>query len=263
MKPIYFALVLCAVFCSAATVPAQDYILGEGDVITITVYEHPDLKTTTRISGDGRVGMPLIGQISAANISVDEFAEKIKTRLADGYIVNPQVNVFIEEFGSRKATILGEVDSLGLYELRGQTSLLELISKAGGLLASAINRAVIHRKKSVNQEERTIVVDLRRLMQDGESGRNIDIIDGDNIFIPKKEVIYVTGQVKKPDTYNYEEDLTVIQAITMAGGTNDKAAPGRTKIIRSQGGKEQLLKGVKMDQMVKPNDVIVVPESYF
>ena len=261
MKPIYFACFICMLVFSTAA--AQDYILGEGDVITISVYEHPDLKTTVRISGDGMIAIPLIGQVSAANISVTRLSEKIEKRLADGYIVKPQVNIFIEEFRSRKATILGEVESPGLYELKGQTSLLELISQAGGLTENAINRAVIHRKKAANQSERTITINLQQLMAEGRGGRNIDIIAGDNIFIPKKQVIYVTGQVKKPDSYNYEEGLTVIKALTMAGGVNDKAASGRIKIIRSSQGKEKLLEGVKMDQPVQPNDVIVVPESYF
>lgn len=241
----------------------MDYILGEGDVITITVYEHPDLRTTARISGDGMITMPLIDKVPAVDISVSLLAKNIETLLADGYIINPQVNVFIEEFRSRKATILGEISKPGLYELRGQTSLLELISKAGGLTEHSLERAIIHRNSSTSETQQTLTIDLRQLLQEGRSIKNITIKDGDNIFIPKKETFFVTGQVNKPALYNYETGLTVIHAITMAGGLTDKASARRIQIIRTQNGREQLLKGVRMDQAIQPNDVIVVPESYF
>lgn len=263
MKTIYTVLLIGVMFFSATAALAQDYVLGEGDVLTITVYEHSDLKTTARISGDGMITIPLIGQVAAANTSVNDLSEKIETLLADGYIVNPQVNIFVEDFRSRKATILGEVQSPGLYELKGHTSLLELISKAGGLTENAAGMAVIHRQQTANQKEQAIRINLHKLMEEEQASQNLQVIDGDNIFISRKKVFYVTGEVKKPNFYNYEDGLTVIKALTMAGGVNDKAAPGRIKIIRSKDGREQLLEGVKMDQSIQPDDVIVVPESYF
>ena len=257
----FFCIVI--VFFCASTGWPQDYILGEGDIVNITVYDHPDLKTKARISGDGNITLPLIGQVYAANLSVNELSSKIESLLADGYIINPQVGIFVESFKSRKATILGEVNSPGLYELAGYTSLLELISTAGGLTENAANKVIVHRKMPSSQQEDKIEINLRQLMEEGNDSQNIRIVDGDNVFIPKKEVFYVTGEVKKPDSYNYEDGLTVIQALTMAGGVSDKGAPGRIKVIRKIDGKEKLLEDVKMDQSIQPNDVIVVPESYF
>jgi len=211
--------------------------------------------------------MPLIGQVAAADLSVSKLSSKIEGLLADGYLVDPQVNIFIEEFRSRKVTILGQVNSPGVYEIKGQTTLLELISQADGLTPDAAERAVIHRKKpgqkGSNKDEKAMQVDLARLMEEGRSSENIFVVDGDNIYIPKKEVFYVSGEVEKPDVYNYEKGLTVIKALTMAGGANEMAAPGRIKIIRIRDGKEHLIKDVKMGMKVRPNDVIVVPESYF
>jgi polysaccharide export outer membrane protein len=257
----FWTLILA--FFNMSNALSQDYMLGNGDILDIEVYEHPDLKTTVRISGNGMITLPLIGQVEAANSTVKELSKKVETILADGYVVDPQVNIFIKEFRSQKATILGEVKSPGLYEMEGYTSLLELISTAGGLTENASIEVVIHRKELANQKEQTINIDLRQLMEEGQNSKNIQVIDGDNIFIPKKKVFYVTGEVKKPNSYNYEDGLTVIQALTMAGGISEKAAPNRVKIIRTSNGNEQLIKGVKMDQSVKPNDVIVVPESYF
>ncbi len=258
-------LILGIVFLGVSPGSSQDYILGEGDILEITVYDHSDLHTKARISGDGTITLPLIGQVNAANVSVNELSAKIESLYADGYIINPQVSIFVESFKSRKATILGEVDSPGLYEIEGYTSLLELISTAGGLTDNAANKVIVHRKVNLGstQKDNKMEISLRRLMEEGSDSENIQIVDGDNVFIPRKEVFYVSGEVKKPNSYNYEDGLTVIQALTMAGGVNDKGAPGRTKVIRTINGREQLLEDVKMDQPILPNDVIVVPESYF
>ncbi|MDO9263681.1 MAG: SLBB domain-containing protein, partial [Desulfosalsimonadaceae bacterium] len=141
--------------------------------------------------------------------------------------------------------------------------LLELISKAGGLTQDAANQAIIQRDQDGNKGKKAITVNLSELMEQGQASQNLSIVNGDNIYIPKKKFFYVTGEVKSPNSYDFEEGLTVIQALTKAGGVNDKAAPGRIKIIRSANGKEELLERVKMDQRIHPNDVIVVPESYF
>ena len=256
-------LATCLTFTCGSSSFAQDYILGEGDVLTVSVYDQPDLTSVVRISGDEMITLPLIGQVHAADQSVDPLSGKIETLLADGYLIHPQVPIFIEEFRNLKATILGGVRSPGLYELKGQTTLLELISKAGGLIEDASNEAIIRRNNSSPEGQEVITINLNELMEQGQLSRNRSNMNGDNIYIPKKKVFYVTGEVKRPAAYTYENGLTVIQALTKAGGFSDKAAPGRIKIIRSLDGKEQLLKEVNMDERVQPNDVIVVPESYF
>jgi polysaccharide export outer membrane protein len=261
---IRLAFVLClAAFTAAAPAAAQDYIVGEGDVLQISVYEHDDMTTTARVSGDGRIIVPLIGEVKVDGLSIAQVSDKIALLLADGYIVDPQVTVFIEEFRSRKATILGQVDKPGLYELREHTTLLELISKAGGLTADAGGRASIQRRDPASGRNTTIPIDLKRLVERGDTSLNMAVMDGDCIFISRKKAFFVTGEVKKPDSYNMEEGTTVIKAITMAGGFNDKAAPTRVKIIRKVDGEEQIFEKVKMDMPVQADDVIVVPESYF
>jgi polysaccharide export outer membrane protein len=256
-------LSICLITAHLSLASAQDYILGEGDVLTVSVYDQPDLTSVVRISGDGMITLPLIGQVHAAGLSVDQLSGNIETLLADGYLIHPQVSIFIDEFRNLKATILGGVRSPGLYELKGQTTLLELISKAGGLIEEASNEAIIRRNDSDPEGQEVITINLDELMEQGQLSQNLTILNGDNIYIPKKKVFYVTGEVKSPDAYTFENGLTVIQALTKAGGFSDRAAPGRIKIIRSLDGKEQLLKDVNMDERVQPNDVIVVPESYF
>ncbi|MFP4039386.1 MAG: SLBB domain-containing protein [Desulfosudaceae bacterium] len=253
-------MVLVAGFAIPAL--AINYQLGEGDVLTISVYEQPDLKTTVRISGDGTVTMPLVGRVKATDLSVKELEEKIEALLDDGYIVNPQVNIYVEDFRSRKVTILGEVKKPGVYEIQSQTTLLELISQADGLTRDATETAIIQHQDRL-KKDLPVQVDLAQLMEDGQASQNVIMRDGDHVYIPKKDVFYVSGEVKRPDVYNYERGLTVIKALTMAGGPSDKASSSRTRIIRNREGKEHLIKDVSMDMEVRPNDVIVVPESYF
>lgn len=239
----------------------QDYIVGERDVLRITVYDNPDLTTVARVSGEGTILFPLIGEVKVSGLTIPQIAKKIADLLSDGYIVNPQVIVFIEEFRSKKVTIIGEVSKPGLYELPGQTTLLELLSKAGGLTKDSGDRAIVKRKSS--QGEQTLSVNLRQLIEKGDTSIDVILQDGDSIYIPKAGFFYVTGEVKKPDAYKFEEGTTVIKAVTMAGGFTDKAATKRIKIKRKEDGKEVLLERVGFDDLIKPDDVIIVPESFF
>jgi len=246
----------------AAQTHSQDYIVGESDVLKITVYEHPDLTTIARVTGKGTIAFPLIGQVRVEGLTVPQVSQKISALLADGYIINPQVTVFIQEFRSKKASIIGQISKPGLYGLSGQTTFLELLSKAGGLTKDAGDKAIVKRKAS-GKEENIIVIDLKRLIEAGDTSLNLPIVDGDSIYIPKAGVFYVTGEVKKPDAYKYEDGTTIIKAITIAGGFTEKASASRVKIIRKKNGREEVLKRVKMDEPVLPDDVIVVPESFF
>jgi len=96
------------------------------------VYDNPDLEKTVRVSGEGAIVLPLIGEIAVEGLSVTAVTQRITGLLADGYLINPHVSVFVEEFRSKKATILGEVNRPGLYEISGEITFLEMVSKAQG-----------------------------------------------------------------------------------------------------------------------------------
>jgi len=177
---------------------AQDYNIGEGDVLKITVYDHEDLTQTVRVTSDGTVRLSLLGQVPVGGMPVTKAAEKITALYADGYLVNPQVNVFIEEYRSGKVTILGQIATPGLYELRHQMTLLELISSAGGLTDDAGRTATIKRKAGAAGAEDVITIDLKQLVENGDTRLNIQIQAGDSIYIQKANLVYVNGEVQKP-----------------------------------------------------------------
>ena len=263
-KYYIFILAVMALLVLGHLLPAsaQEYMVGEGDVLKITVYGHDDLSTVERVSGEGLIRFPLLGEVSVKGLSISEVSERIARGLSDGFIVSPQVRVFVEEFRSQKVIIMGEIAKPGLYELKGRISFLELVSMAGGLAEDAGDTATIKRKISKGSEQ-IISLDLKKLIEEGNTALDVEITDGDSIYIAKSGMFYVTGEVNKPAAYKYTDGTTVIKAITMAGGFTDKAAEGRIKIIRKEHGKEQTLTRVHMDEKVLPEDVIVVPESLF
>lgn len=253
---------ICQILAGADNSLAKDYTVGPDDVLKITVYDHPDLETKVRVNGNGHVLMPLLGHVDVNGDTIVEISVKLAALLADGYIINPQVNVFIEEYGSKKAVILGTVNHPGLYELSGQTTLLELISKAGGLTEDSGATSTIKRLAE-DGKTKIITVDMRALMEGGDISQNMIINHKDNVYVAKAGMCFVTGEVDKPDAYKIDEDTTVIKAITLAAGFTGKAAKSSVRIIRIVNGTKTILKDVDLDTPVFQDDVIVVPESFF
>lgn len=243
------------------TAMADDYIVGPDDVLEISVYDHPEMTCTVRVDGKGGVILPLLDEVKVEGLTIGMLSQKITELLADGYIINPQVNVFVKGFREQKAVILGQVLTPGLYEIRPKTTLLELISMAGGLTKEAGETVTLKREGLDGSVEKKI--DLDKLVDQGDTSLNVSILDGDKVFIAKAGIFYVTGEVKKPDSYKYQDDLTLIKAIAMAGGFTDIASPNSVNIVRKVEGKEKVLKRVDMDTAIKPEDVVVVPESFF
>ena len=255
-------LVLLLVLSAAGLSYSADYLIGPGDVIEISVYDNDDLKTRVRVGDDGSIIMPLLGQIKVDEMTIPQLSAKITELLADGYLVNPQVNVFVIEFRSQKVVVLGRVKQPGLIELSGSISLLELISKAGGLEIDAGDTATIKRQE--NGKDTIIAIDLLSLIEGGDLSQNLPVRDGDTVVISKAGMCYVTGEVEQPGSYPCGEGATVLKLIALANGFTGKASKSSVRIVRILDEKKTVLKDVDLDStLVYDNDVIVVPESFF
>jgi polysaccharide export outer membrane protein len=266
MRPGLFATrlatvvaILLIVFSSIAG--ADDYIIGSGDVLKITVYDHDDLLTVTRVSDNGVIILPLLGQINVNRLSISKISKKIADLYSDGYLVNPQVSIFVQEFRSKKAVVLGYVNNPGLIELSGPTTFLELLSKAGGLATDFGETATI--KRIVDGKNKMISVNIKSLTLGGDMSQNISIREGDTVYISKAGMCYVTGEVKNPDAYPCDGDATILKLVTLAGGFSGKASRSGVRIMRIIAGKKKVIKDVEMGTRVQPDDIIVVPESFF
>jgi polysaccharide export outer membrane protein len=233
-------------------------------VLKIVVYENDDLTTTVRVSGENVIVVPLIGRVDVNGLNISQIADKIKDLLADGYLVDPHVSIFIEEFRSRNVTVLGNVGKPGLYELSEETTLLELLSKAGGVSEDAGSQAIIKRRQPSDKNTLQIIrIDLQRLLEEGDTSVNVTVRDQDSVFIPKADLFYINGQVHRPAAYKCSPETNLLKAVTMAGGFTNIASRSRIKIIRNKNGKKTVISRAKMDASILPDDIIVVPESFF
>ena len=240
----------------------SEYLVGPGDVLNITVYDNDDLETMVRVGADGTVIFPLLGQVEVNDLSISQVSDKITQLLADGYLVNPQVNVFVKEFRSKKVVVLGRVRSPGLIELSGPISFLELVSKAGGLEKDAGDTATIKRRDG--EQASVVIVDLVSLLESGDLTQNVPIQDGDTVVISKSGMCYVTGEVEEPGSYPCGDGSTVLKLIALANGFTGKAAESKVRIVRVVDNEKKVFKDVDLDTtVVFDNDVIVVPESFF
>lgn len=261
-KAIYWLfLMLVSGLCSASLALGDDYQTGPGDVLKIIVYDNDELTARVRISDTGTIVMPLLGRIDISQLTIDQITEKITQLLADGYLVSPQVNVFVEEYRSKKVFVLGSVRHPGIVELSGSITFLELVSRSGGLEKDAGDTATIQRASE--EGEKIIVIDLRGLIELGDISQNVMISDGDTIFVSKAGMCYITGQVGSPGTYPCGKKATVLKLVALSGGFTGKASRSGINIVRIVDNKKTVLEDVDLNTRLKHNDVVVVPESFF
>ncbi|HTN44626.1 MAG TPA: SLBB domain-containing protein [Nitrospiria bacterium] len=246
----FAALLIGAGLILSGTAWSQDYVLGPRDVLNITVYDHKDLETKVRVSEDGKITFPLLGEIKVSGLTVQQLERRITTRLANGYIVHPHVGVFVEEFRV-VVYVTGEVSKPGSFPYEEGMTVIKALSLAGGLTEKAAEGKMTVTRKGQGPNETAILVGMHDLLR-----------PDDVLQVPEKRWVYVTGEVKKPGSYLFDEQMTILKAITLAGGLTDKAAPAKTEIIRKKEGKEDKIR-VKMEDPLQPEDVVVVPESFF
>jgi len=245
-------LLVCLVLLSSDVSRAGDYIIGEGDVLQVNVLGNPELTTTARVSREGQIRLPLIGQVFVAGIALPRIADVIASRLANGYLVDPQVSVSVQEYRTLKATIIGMVNRTGVYEFRDRLTFLELISRAGGLSPDADASAVV---TSRSGESRT--VDLRGLLTLGNVSLDIEIRDGDSVFIAAAPKFSISGEVRRPGDYRYEKGLTASRAINVAGGVSSDA--DSRAVITSRSGETRT---VDLQALLTPGSGAPDPEIH-
>ena len=265
------ALLLCSLL-PRAVFADPDYALGPEDEISITVWDHPDLTRKARINIDGKISFPLIGELQVTGLSQLQVEKKLKEMLADGYVVDPQVSVQVTEYRSQKIFVIGEVNSPGAYPLTRKTLLVEAIAMAGGVKPEADQEIMIVRPKEKvgvqtpllpDQADPSELIKVRlRDVLEGERSQNVQVLNLDTIFIPKIKVFYVTGEVKRPGQYTFMKGMTVLHAISTAGGFTEKAAKKKVKTVREKDGKKVDL-FLTMENLIEPGDTIVVPESFW
>lgn len=254
-----FLFLLASLFLIAPLAVADSYALGTGDVVRISVFGQPELDIVTRIADDGTISYPLVGEMKVAGLTERELERKVADELKQRKLVrSPQVNVLIEEFQSQRVSILGNVAKPGVYPVSRGERITEIIALAGGLTDKAGDTAVVTRKDS----ER-VVVDLQAVLQKGDASMDIALANGDRVFIPEMAVFYVYGQVQQPDGYRYKPGMTVMEAISLAGGLTAIGTERGLTVRRKVGGEEIETISVDIATQLQEGDVLYVKESLF
>jgi polysaccharide export outer membrane protein len=265
-----------------------DYTVGGYDVLNITVYEEEDLtRESVRVSADGTISFPLIGRLKVDALTSSEIGKQIAQKFAEGeYLLDAHVSVMVTEYNSKQFLVLGAARNPGSYPLRANERILDGLSKAGGVRkekegwmepVGGGNRAMLIRTQNPNtMQERKIVIniDLAGLLKGRDQISNILLANKDVLFIPAAEHFYILGEVKNPGSYTIpNKEITLVEAISIAGGFTPIASRNKTRIIRVEDGIEKVIvvrvdaiteAGKKIeDVIIRPDDVIVVPESFF
>ena len=262
---------------------AQDYLLGAGDVLEVTVFGISDLnKRELTLDSEGVVTLPFIGAVGLAGLTSRESEVKISALYEASVMKNPQVGVTVKEFRSQFVNVLGAVAKPGMYQLTRRVFLLDTLAMAGGLAAAkAEPKAYVHRASfdemaddATDSSPETVEIDLLELLEKGDIRLNVPIYAGDVVSVPEKvdRFFYVLGDVNRGGAFEIRrgESITLTKALASAGGLMMTAKSKKSMVIRQNpdGTTEQIpvnankvLKGEVPDMMLTNNDVVFIPGS--
>jgi len=246
----------------------KEYVVAPDNIIEVTVYGETDLSTTARVSQDGTINYPLLGNIKVAGLTVRELEKNLTELLGEDYLVTPQVSVFIKEYA--KISILGAINRPGAYETKEKLTLTQAIALANGFTDTA-DSSRVKIIRTTDTEKETMEVDVDQILD--RALPDVEIKSNDTIIVEEYGRISIIGQVNKPGVYSLKKNLTVMEVIGMAGGFTPTAAQNGTRVIRVENGQKKIIhipvlgiiKGgdTSKDILLQVGDTIVVPESFF
>jgi polysaccharide biosynthesis/export protein len=243
--------------------PANEYRLGSGDVVRISVYQNPDLQIETRVSEAGVVSFPLLGSVRIGGLSVTAAEKLISDGLRNGnFVKQPQVTIVVMQVRGNQVSVLGQVNRPGRYALEvADMRLTDVLALAGGLSAIGSNTVVItgtRNGRPMRQE-----IDLPGLFSPGGKEKDLFVLNGDAIWVDRQPLVYIYGEVQRPGPMRLEPGMTLMQALAAGGGLTQRGTEKGIRVRRrGADGKMQELSPV-MDDFVKDGDVVYVRESLF
>ena len=247
---------------SAAT-QRDDYVLGPGDQIRVQVFQNRDLEIDARISEAGLISFPLIGTVKVGGLSPTDVERLIARRLKDGnFLQNPQVTVNVVTFRSQQVAVLGNVTRPGRYPLETTgMRLSEVLSLAGGISPTGGDEVVLVTNRDGKVQR--IEIDLVDLFTVGDLTKDLPMRAGDVIFVNLAPNYYVYGQVQRPGMYTVDRGMTVAQAIAKGGGLTLRGTDKGVRVHRRYQNRSVQVIEPKLDDPIKPDDLVFVRESIF
>ena len=289
-----FFMVVLTAFCAAAqqaaetaVLPDSGYVLGPDDQIVIHAIDAPEISDKPFLIGmNGNVTLPLIGRVKAGGLTVERLETELNTRLKK-YVKDPQVSVTVAEFRSQPVSVFGAVTKPGVIQLRGRKTLYEVLSMAGGPNETAGSRLTVTRRRENGEiplpgatidptgQFSTAELNVQEILEGKNPAANIEIKPNDTISVSEanSNVIYVVGDVEHGGAFTLggRQKLSVLRAVSLAGGFGRTAKPEKARIIRGSPGEakpqeiavniKQIFNGKAEDIVLLPQDVLVIPTS--
>lgn len=257
----------------AAAQDAVEYRIGPRDLLEIRVVQIPDLNVDRRVSGEGKIDLPLIGDLPVAGLSSGEVRDRLEAMLTAKYVNRADVSVSIKEFSNKPITILGAVGHPGNLG-GGPWNLIQAITAAGGLAEGAGKKIHIFRR-SDNSLSDTLTITTDELYRSFDPKWNVPILSGDSITVSGRSTvnIYILGDVKNNGAISVDADepISLLKVIVKAGGLTERAShtlrikrkQSDGKVIEIKVNYARILSGKDPDVTLQPEDIILVKESFF
>jgi polysaccharide export outer membrane protein len=242
--------------------PAE-YRLGAGDSIRISVFENPNLTLETRVGADGAITYPLIGRVAIGGATIAEAERTIATGLEAGnFIPQPQVTILLIQTRSSQVSVLGLVNRAGRFPLETiNTRVSEMLAIAGGIAPAGGDFAIVTGERGGKPFRKE--VDIAALFLHGKADEDLVVAGGDVIYVHRAPMFYVYGEVNRPGSYRVERGMTVRQALAQGGGPTQRGTERNLRLYRRGADNQLQTTHPKLDDAVRPDDVLHVGESLF
>lgn len=277
---------------------AQGYRLGLNDEVIVRVLDAEEIPDQpARVDGRGNLNLPLVGRVPAAGLTVEELEDDLTARLSR-FLREPQVTVTLAEVRSQPVSVLGAVNKPGVHQIESAMTLVEILSLAGGLREDAGHTIKITRQAEygpvplsgaqgdASGRFSVAEVNVQEVLEARRPDDNIVIRPHDVISVPRAAMVYVIGEVEKSGGFVLEErqSVSVLQALSLAGGLTDVAAIEHARILRGGEGDgagggagggiagagerveiavdlKAIMAGKTADVALEPEDILFVPRS--
>jgi polysaccharide export outer membrane protein len=260
--------------------------IGPGDLLEVSVFEAPEMNRTLRVQANGKISMELLGGVKASGLTPSELESVLREHLRRTYMKNPHVGVFVRELESHPVSVVGAVKKPGVFQVRGATTVIQLLSMAEGVADNAGDSVLIMRgaasygqgrqdAQTASQEfiGKIDQVNLRDLLESKDAASNVAVFPGDIVKVTAAGLVYVVGEVKKPGGFALKNnhDISLLQALALSEGLTHTSATSHARIVRTdpQTGKRieipvdlaRILANKASDPGLRQDDILFIPNS--
>lgn len=266
----FFSLLVVMTLCPGLFAQ-ESLLIGPGDLLHVQVLDTPELEQHPRVTDSGEIPLVGVGTLKVAGLTPAAAAQKIQAFLISSHFMNhPAVTVTVDQYATQSISVLGQVKLPGVFAITAPRSVLDAVALAGGLTDVADRHVTIQRRdRSIKPITYDLSNNANQAMKD-----QVEVYPGDIVLVPHAAIAYVLGDVNRPSgivMQNNHSQLTAMQAVSLAGGTQPSAVPSHARLIRrlADGGYQEIpmnfsliQKGKRPDVTLQPDDVIYIPFSY-